>query len=131
MAEGQSQTAKRQELLFTVPLSDAMRAPQMARGDRAVTVVRDFLVRHAKADEKSIRIGASINEEIWGHGGKSIPKKITIHAKADAESGLFFAELAGTPFPSKEKEKEKEKPKDEAPEKKGAAAKKEETKEKA
>jgi ribosomal protein L31E len=111
------------ESVLVIPLSESMRAPQRDRADRSVTLVRDFVGRHSKVAAASVKIGPALNEAIWAHGAKSVPKKLQVHAKK-LEDGRTVVELVNVPFPIEEGEKEKgkEKKKEKAePVKKGEA----------
>lgn len=84
------------ELVLTIPMSDTLKAPQRDRADRAVTLVRDFIGRHLKVKPATVKLGAGLNEALWAHGAKSVPKKVKVHAKK--EEGLVWVELSDVPF---------------------------------
>lgn len=81
------------ELIYTVPLRMARKVPIWKRANRAVIEVRNYLVRHMKADPTQIKLDSSINERIWERGCEKPPLSIRIRA-VKFEDGEVQAELA-------------------------------------
>lgn len=104
-----------EEKIFNIPLRDAFERPRTRRAKVATKIVRNFLVRHMKSE--NIKIGNSINQEIWKRGIQKPPRKIRIHALK--EEDIVYAELLGVEIktPSKEELKKKEEKKKEKKEK--------------
>jgi len=104
-----------EEKIFNIPLRDAFERPRTRRAKIATDIVRNFLVRHMKSE--NIKIGNSINQEIWKRGIQKPPRKIRIHALK--EEDVVYAELLGVEIktPSKEELKKKEEKKKEKKEK--------------
>jgi len=104
-----------EEKIFNIPLRDAFERPRTKRARIATDIVRSFLARHMKSEK--IKIGDSINKEIWKRGIQKPPRKIRIHATK--EENIVYAELLGVEIktPSKEELKKKEKKKKEKKEK--------------
>jgi len=104
-----------EEKIFTIPLRDAFGKQRIKRSKKAVNIVKKYLERHMKSD--NIRIGKSINENIWKSGAKKPPRKIRIHAIK--EDNIIYTELIGIDIktPSKEEVKKKKKKKKEKKEK--------------
>jgi len=104
-----------EEKIFNIPLRDAFERPRTRRAKIATDIVRNFLVRHMKSE--NIKIGNSINQEIWKRGIQKPPRKIRIHALK--EENTVYAELLGVEIktPSKEELKKKEEKKKEKKEK--------------
>ncbi len=104
-----------EEKIFTIPLRDVFKEQRTDRAKRASNLVRSFLIRHMKSDK--IKIGNSINKDIWKNGMQKPPRKIRIHAIK--EEDVVYAELIGIDIvtPSKEELKKKEKKKKEKKEK--------------
>lgn len=99
------------ERVYNVPLRKKyQRAPKWKRTNRAVKAVREFVLRHMKAED--VKIGKYVNLELWKHGGKNPPHHIKINCKKD-EDGIVTVELIGAP---EEKLEEKEKAKKEGEE---------------
>lgn len=100
-----------EEKIFTIPLREAIETQRTKRAKKASKIVQQFLSKHMKAE--NIRIGKSINENLWKRGIQKIPRRIRIHAIK--ENNIIYAELMGIEIktPSKEELKEKEKKKKE------------------
>ncbi|MFQ6020499.1 MAG: 50S ribosomal protein L31e [Candidatus Aenigmatarchaeota archaeon] len=98
-----------EERIFNIPLRDAYGKQRIRRSKKAANIVRNYLKRHMKAEK--IKIGKSINENIWKRGAKKPPRKIRIHAIK--EEDIVYAELIGVDIvtPSKKELKKKEKKK--------------------
>lgn len=82
-----------EERVVTVPLRDAKDAPNRARADKALKVVREDLASRFKTPEGEVNLDESINERIWERGRKKIPSKVRIRA-AKFDDGVVEAELA-------------------------------------
>jgi ribosomal protein L31E len=104
------------ERTYNVPLRRRwMHVPKYKRAKKAVTTLKDFLMRHMKpgADEKGrilLKIGKHANELIWKHGIRNPPHHIKIVTKKD-DKGLVTAELEGAPVEEKKEAKKKAEPK--------------------
>jgi len=101
------------EKTFIIPLrSEWLKAPKYKRAKRTVHAVKDFLAQHMKLENSdNVALGMELNHALWCHGIKNPPARIKVHCKMDGDR--VFAELEGTPFPTKE----------EAPKAKGLAGK--------
>ncbi len=105
---------------YTIPLRKGfLKAPKWRRSKRAVSEVRNFLIKHTKTED--IKIGRWLNEEIWKHGGKNPPGKVKVEIKK--EKDFVTAELVELSPRAKrlmeaEAKKEAEDKKAELPEKK-------------
>jgi len=100
-----------EEKIFTIPLREAFETQRTNRAKKASKIVQKFLLKNMKAE--NVRIGKSINENLWKRGIQKIPRRIRIHAIK--ENNIVYAELMGIDIktPSKEELKEKEKKKKE------------------
>lgn len=95
------------ERTYVIPLRrEWLKAPKYKRAKRAVSALRTFLVRHMKSED--IRLGTSVNLEIWKHGIKCPPGKVKVNVSRD-DKGVVFAELFGAKVPQPKVEKEKKK----------------------
>ena len=118
---------------YTVPLRRGFNeTPRYKRTNKAVRVLREFLVKHMKSE--NIRLGDKLNELIWTKGIKNPPPRVKITVTKDKE-GIVRAELEGTEYKDFKQQDKKEEPKS-AKEKlqsavKGAKGDKKETKEEA
>jgi len=115
---------------YVIPLGSVLKAPRTDRAVRAVGLVREFVLRHAKADD--VNVGNSLNEFIWKTGIASPPKRIRVHILKDDKTNIAYAELPGVPIriPSEEEMAEKEKAKEEKRMKEKEKAKEKEKEEK-
>ena len=84
------------ERTYNIPLRREFRkVPRYKRAKKAITAVRQFLVKHMKSEE--VLLGNEINHEIWKHGIKNPPHHVKITAVKDGE-GIVRAELEGHDF---------------------------------
>ena len=77
-----SDTAKI-ERIYTVPLSRAWIGPKLRRAKRAVTILKEFTVKHMKTDK--IKIQKDVNELLWKKGIGSPPRRIQVKMIKDEE----------------------------------------------
>jgi len=104
------------ERTYNIPLRrDWLHVPRYKRAKKAVRAAREFIAQHMKVEEKDIRIGKFMNEDIWRHGIKNPPHHIKIIAKKDKE-GRVSAEIVGAPVEEKKEEKKAKPAKAEAKE---------------
>lgn len=100
-----------EERIFTINLRrEGLTTARWKKSNRASSAVRNHLRRHMKVD--NIRIGDSINKEIWSRGDQKPPAKIKIKAikiKDDDGDDLVKAEMWGHVFEEEVKEEPKEK----------------------
>ncbi len=104
-----------EEKIFTIPLREAYDKPRTKRAKIAVNIVKDFLIKHMKS--KNVRLGKSINENIWSRSIQKPPRRIRVHVVK--EEDIVYCELLGIDIktPSKEEVKKKEEKKKEKKEK--------------
>ena len=81
------------EQIYTIPLRVVKSVPAWKRANRAVTEVKNFLVRHLKVESTKIKIDRTINEHLWEKGCEKPPLSIRIRAVKFAD-GEVQAELA-------------------------------------
>ena len=92
--------AKKQETVklersYTIPLrKEIQKAPKYRRAKKAVTAVKEFLKKHMKSED--IKVGPELNMNLWKHGMRNPPHKVTIHAIK--EDGVVRAELEGVEY---------------------------------
>jgi len=97
------------ERTYIVPLrSGWLKAPKYRRAKKAVSTLREFLVRHMKSEE--IRIKPELNQAIWTDGIKSPPARIKINVVKD-DQGIVTAQLFGKPLGIEVKDDKKKKAK--------------------
>ena len=81
------------EQIYTIPLRDVKKAPSWKRANRAVSEVRNFLVKHMKTEPTQVKLDKSINELLWERGCKKPPLSVRVRAVKFAD-GEVQAELA-------------------------------------
>jgi large subunit ribosomal protein L31e len=115
------------ERTYTIPLrSEFLKTPRWKRTKKAVKAAKEFLSKHMKSND--VRLGESINKELWKHGIKNPPGKVKVTVTKDSE-GVVKAELFGAKVKTpKVESKGKLKHKKDAKETPKEVAKKEESK---
>ena len=82
-----------EERIYTVPLSRAWIGPRNKRAPRAIRILRNFIMRHMKIDEESLKISNEVNKRVWSRGIQKPPRKIRIRAVKNRE-GIVTIRLA-------------------------------------
>lgn len=77
------------ERIYTIPLRAVKKAPRWKRSNRAITLIREYLVRHTKAEY--IVLDKTINEKVWERGSQKPPSRIRV--KVTEEEDVITAEL--------------------------------------
>lgn len=81
------------ERTYVVPLRRGwLKASRYRRAKKAVNTLKEFLVKHMKSED--VRLGPSINLEIWKHGMRNPPSRVKINVSKD-DKGVVRAELFG------------------------------------
>jgi large subunit ribosomal protein L31e len=62
--------------LYNIPLSRAWVGPRHRRARRAVSLIRQFALKHMKGEE--VRLDPEVNELIWMNGITNSPRRITV-----------------------------------------------------
>lgn len=99
-----------EEKIFTIPLRKAWRTSRKRRAKKAVILIKEFLERHMKGE---VKIGKSINENVWTRGIQNPPRRVRIHASKDGN--IIYSELIDVelkPLTEEEKKKKSEKQKE-------------------
>jgi large subunit ribosomal protein L31e len=94
-----------EERIYTVPLGKAWVVPKYRRAEKAITILRQFTLRHMKPEE--VVIDPSVNEAIWAKGIRNPPRKIRVRLSKD-DDGIVTVTLADTGNEEKEDENEDE-----------------------
>lgn len=93
-----------QERVYNVPLrKEFLKVSRYRRTKRAVAALQKFLVRHMKCS--TVKIGKTLNEDLWKHGIQNPPHHVKIHTVK--KEGVAYAELFGTPIEFEKKKEEK------------------------
>jgi len=77
------------ERIYTIPLRAVKKAPRWKRSNRAITLIREYLVRHTKFEY--IVLDKTINEKVWERGSQKPPSRIRV--KVTEEEDVIKAEL--------------------------------------
>ena len=77
------------ERIYTIPLRAVKKAPRWKRSNRAITLIREYLMRHTKSEY--IVLDGKINEKVWARGSQKPPSKIRV--KVTEEEDVITAEL--------------------------------------
>ena len=81
------------ERTYNVPFrKEFQKVPRWQKSQKAVKALRQFLSKHMKSD--NVKIGKSINEEMWKHGIKNPPHHVKVNVTKD-DKGEVKAELFG------------------------------------
>jgi len=84
------------ERTYNIPLrKEFQKVPRYKRAKKAVTAVREFVLKHMKAD--SVLIGEELNKLLWVHGIKNPPHHVKVTVVKNKE-GVAIAELPGIKF---------------------------------
>ncbi|MDH7508033.1 MAG: 50S ribosomal protein L31e [Methanomassiliicoccales archaeon] len=83
---------EQEEKILNIPLKDTKKVPRTQRAERAIKEVREYIVRHLKADEEDIWIDNRLNEAIWSRGISKPPFRIRVKA-VKFEDGLVEVSL--------------------------------------
>jgi len=95
------------ERTYTIPLrKEWLKSPKYRRAKKAVTAVKQFLIKHMKSED--IKLGKYLNENIWKHGIKNPPGKIKVNVQKD-DKGVVRAEIFGKKIETGEKKTEEKK----------------------
>lgn len=80
--------------VYTIPLSEAWLSPRKHRAKRAINMIKEFAVRHMKAEDATkVKIDEKVNEVIWERGIEKPPRRITVKMEKD-EDGFVWVKLA-------------------------------------
>ncbi len=94
-----------EERIYTVPLGKAWVVPKYRRAEKAITILRQFTLRHMKPEE--VVIDPSVNEAIWARGIRNPPRKIRVKLSKD-DDGIVTVTLAETGNEEKQDENKDE-----------------------
>lgn len=75
---------KMAEIVYTIPLREAFEAPRSRRANKAIKVVKNFLLRHTKA--KDVKLDSSVNESLWDRGIRKPPRRIKVRVKKEEDT---------------------------------------------
>jgi len=74
------------ERLYTIPLGKAYDAVRKKRAKRAVNLVKAFIIRHMKVEDKAdLSIDTDLNEYLWTYGIEKPPRRVRVRATKDRD----------------------------------------------
>jgi large subunit ribosomal protein L31e len=73
------------ERLYTIPLGKAYEAVRKKRAKRAVTMVKNFIIRHMKVEDEDLAIDPVLNEYLWTRGIEKPPRRVRVRATKDRD----------------------------------------------
>lgn len=85
------------ERVYTIPLRRVVVTPRHRRAKRAINIIREFAIKHTKAEE--VRISAEVNERIWERGIEAPPRRITVKIVKN-EEGIVTVSLPAEETPT-------------------------------
>ena len=120
--------ADKLERIYTIPLTKAYDTIRMKRANRAVKIVRDFMIRHMKSP--LVVISNTLNGYIWQYSREKPPRKVKVRAiKQDDVVRVYLSDEkveVETQKTQVKKDEAKKEAKKEEPKKETAPPKKEE-----
>lgn len=69
-----------EERILNIPLRKTKTVPRTKRAKRAITEIKEYVMRHLKAEEKDIWIDGRLNELIWSRGIQKPPSMVKVKA---------------------------------------------------
>ncbi len=82
-----------EEVIFVVPINKIKkRVPRWKRAPRAARFVREWIARHAKADE--VIIGTDVNEKLWERGIEKPPSRLRVKVIVEEKEGKRTAKVS-------------------------------------
>jgi len=83
-----------EERTYTIPFYPKMNSiPRTKRAQKAMTLVKEFIMKHMKVEE--VWIAQDVNEEIFKRGMQKPPRKITVRVEK-ADDDVVAVYLAGS-----------------------------------
>ncbi len=77
----------KKEAIYTIPIYKVYWGRRANRAARAIRLVRRFIARHFGVEEKDVVIHNNVNEYIWSRSIEKPPRRVTVKAVKDQESG--------------------------------------------
>ncbi|MEM2962910.1 MAG: 50S ribosomal protein L31e [Candidatus Anstonellales archaeon] len=115
------------ERVYTINFGGIYDYPRRVRAKKAISYLREFVARHAKADIDSVMISPVLNSAVWRDGIEKPPRRLKIKVVKEGEQTNAY--LFGEEEMIAETKKRREKKRKESDEKrKKRATKKEESK---
>lgn len=78
-----------EEKMYTIPLQDSWKAKFKRRVPKSISVIKQYVSRHLKAEK--VKIGNSLNQALWSMGTKWPPRQVQV--KAIIHDGTGWVDL--------------------------------------
>jgi large subunit ribosomal protein L31e len=85
------ETEVAEERVYVIPFRDVKKAPRDKRSNKAVKILKEFIIKHMKTE--NVLINPEVNEKIWERGIEKPPYKLKVKAIKDRE-GIVEVVLA-------------------------------------
>ena len=72
------------ERVYTIPLRAVKKAPRWKRSKRAIALIREFLIRHTKAEY--LILDNALNEKIWERGSQKPPSRVRVRVTKEEDT---------------------------------------------
>ena len=110
MAKKTEAKGKTIERTYNIPLrKEYQKVPRWKRTKKAVTALRQFLVKHMKSE--NVKLSKELNQKVWQHGLRNPPHHVKVNVskdeKGEVRAELFGAKKKGEKAPKKAVEKKK------------------------
>jgi large subunit ribosomal protein L31e len=83
---------KEKMVIYNVPLRKAKTVAYTHRAEKAVKVVREYVMRHTKSTEDKVWIDTKVNEALWSRSIQKPPTRIKLKV-VTFEDGLVEVSL--------------------------------------
>ena len=87
----------KKEMIYTIPVYRVYWGHRSNRAARAVKLVRRFIARHFGVPEEKVVIHNAVNEYLWSRSIEKPPRRITVRAVKDPETGVVKVLLVRKP----------------------------------
>ena len=72
------------ERVYTISLRAVKKAPRWKRSKRAIALIREFLIRHTKAEY--LILDNALNEKIWERGSQKPPSRVRVRVTKEEDT---------------------------------------------
>jgi len=84
--------AEEKQVTYTIPLRQVKTVAYTHRTEKSIKVVREYVMRHMKAEESQVWIDTKVNEALWARSIQKPPTVIKVKA-VRFEDGLVEVSL--------------------------------------
>lgn len=91
------------ERIYTIPLGKAYESARNKRAPKAIKILRDFAVKHMKAEDGNVFLSEALNKYIWQRSIQKPPRKVKVRLIKD--EGAVSAYLADEKIEKKQEKK--------------------------